>query len=118
MRQDHYVRGYFKYHATALCRARDPYLDKVYSKYELVEVNSYVMVLLANNKEIVSDIAKSEIMIRYSLIMKDKINSDLKLKKVIGGISWSTDILNLSIKVYKHETTLDFGVSREYSIIK
>lgn len=101
MNQDHYTRRYFNYRAKALCRARNASTNKVYSKYESIEVNSTIMVLLSHNKEIVKNIALTEINIQYSNRMKEKISSDLNLKRSIGGVSWTTDIIDLVIKIYK-----------------
>lgn len=103
MHQDQYSKGYFKYRAKALCRASKPNSDVRYTKYETVEVESTIMVLLANTRKYLEEVAKSRIILEYNRMMKDKINSDLRLKRLIGGTKWQVDLIDLTIKVYKDQ---------------
>lgn len=98
-----YTRGYYQYSAYGLCRARDPYSNKVFSKFETIRVSSTILVLLSNNKEVIRHIAQSELMLTYSNLIKDRMVKDLVLKKRIGGIRWNVDIIDFVVKVYKNK---------------
>lgn len=115
---DQYTKGYYNYRAHALCRAVGGHSNKAFTKYSLIEVDSTINLLIANDKESVMEIAKSEIMLSYSNFMINELQNNLRLRRMIGGSKWTIEIIDFVVKVYKKEIVTINGDMYYYDITK
>lgn len=66
-------------------------------------MTSSILVWLSKDKALLNEIAISEINIKYSNKMIDRLQSDVILKRTLGKHTWSIDITDLVVKVYKDQ---------------
>lgn len=100
MLTDKYRIGYYKYHAKALMRCKDPSTGTVFLKFQPVSVNSSLLVCLAT-PEISKTIAISELSQVYNKIIVDAIKYNTDIKRRIGKTTWTVEFIDLVVKVYK-----------------